>query len=92
LRDIDKIVAALLKTHPQLLIEQLRVAHPGADDDGIWFIEHPAASGAVQLESWTGNCPFIVESDRNADVHHATTVLQAVSIVTALLGLSAIAT
>ena len=91
MRDIDAIIGVLRKAHPNLAVEQLRVAHPG-DDDGIWFFKHPSASVEVQLESSTGNCPFIVESDRNAEAEHARTVPQAVSMVSAALGLSSDAT
>lgn len=85
MRDIDMIIAAVSKTHPNLLIEQLRVAHPGADDDGVWFFKYPAVSIAVQLESSTGNCPFLVESNLNPDRQYANTVSQAVSTVCTLL-------
>lgn len=40
-RDIDFIIEQLTASVPGIRIEQLRVAHPGVDDDGLWFINIP---------------------------------------------------
>ena len=37
-RDIDLIIEMLTANVPGIHIEQLKVIHPGADDDGLWFI------------------------------------------------------
>ena len=86
-RDIDTIVAVLTARHPRLLVEQLRVKHPGADDDGIWFFNHPDSPFEVQLESSDGSFPFLVETDRHRERGLATTVAEAVELVESWLGL-----
>jgi hypothetical protein len=35
-------------------IEQLKVKHPGADDDGLWFINIKGQKEEVQIESSEG--------------------------------------
>jgi len=85
-RDIDKIIEVLRNAHQNLVIEQLRVTHPGVDDNGIWFFKNPATGIETQLESSTGNCPFLIESNRNSEREYANTIPQAISIVTAVLG------
>jgi hypothetical protein len=84
-QDIDEIIGQLRVAHPEISAEQLTVLHPGADDDGLWFFRHSASDVELQLESSTGNCPFLVESSASAERHMAGTVEQAVaSIVTGL--------
>lgn len=61
-RDIDRIIRRLQAEYPALRAKQLRVAHPGADDDGLWFVSHPGAPLEVQIESPDGNCPFLIEN------------------------------
>jgi hypothetical protein len=39
--DIDHIIERLKAELPGVQITQLQVAHPGADDDGLWFIRMP---------------------------------------------------
>jgi hypothetical protein len=46
-------------------VQQLRVSHPGADDDGLWYFGQPASEFQVQIESPDGMCPFRVETDEN---------------------------
>ena len=48
---------------PGVRCEQLKVSHPGADDDGLWYFEIPGMKGNVQAESSTGMCPFMIEAD-----------------------------
>ena len=88
MRDIDAIIQQLQLAHPGISAEQLSVLHPGADDDGLWFFRHPASSTEIQLESATGNAPFLVESSESGDRDEAGTVQQAVALVVAGLGLS----
>lgn len=87
MRDIDAIVRELHLAHPGISAERLAVLHPGADDDGLWFFRHTAGSAEVQLESATGNVPFLVEG-LGVERHTAATVQQAVALVVAGLGLS----
>ena len=86
MRDVDAIIQQLRLAYPGISAEQLNVLHPGADDDGLWFIRHPASSTEIQLESPTGNAPFLVESSGSTDRQLADTVQQAVALVVAGLG------
>lgn len=56
MRDIDNILEIIKTRHPNLLVEQLEKINVG-DDDGIWFI-----GDNIQIESWNGQCPFLIES------------------------------
>ena len=62
-RDIDLILEQLAATIPGIHTQQLKVLHPGADDDGLWFINIEDRVGEVQIESASGMCPFLIESD-----------------------------
>ena len=87
-RDIESVIAELQRAHPGIAWGQLRVAHPGADDEGLWFFTHPDGRGEVQVESSTGAAPFLVEDDEGpaATAH---TPADAVALVAARLGLRA---
>ena len=85
MRDIDQIIQLLKVQVPGTDVEQLRVLHPGADDDGLWFIKVPNRSEQIQLESSEGICPFIVESD--AEVARGHTVEEVVATVRRLFGI-----
>lgn len=61
-RDIDLIVTRVKRECPKLIVQQLKVSHPGADDDGLWFFLNPDSSFEVQLESPKGMCPFLIET------------------------------
>jgi hypothetical protein len=80
-RDINRVIDELRRGFPEIDCEQLRVKHPGADDDGLWFFTHPHGVGEVQLESSDGMFPFMVEgNDSDArDIVH--TVEQAAALV-----------
>lgn len=87
-RDIDHLTSALRRAYPDISIEERR-AHADLDDvesDERWFIKHPAALADVQVESRTGDAPFVVESDL-APPMVARTVDRAVKLVTERLGL-----
>ena len=83
-RDIDRIIERLKAVIPDVHIAQLQVSHPGADDDGLWFIEVPGRTDKVQVESSNGECPFLIESDLSARKSHGHTVEEVVSTVTQL--------
>jgi len=87
-RDIDRLIAKVRRDYPDVAVEQLRVSHPGADDDGLWFFKHPSTSSEVQVESSTGAVPFLIESDREAPAE-ALTIEQGMALVVARLGLGA---
>jgi len=88
MRDIDAIIETLTLAHPELVVEQLKVSHPGVDDDGLWFFRHPSSRVEVQLESHTGSCPFLFETNANGTRVSASTAPDAVSLVASGLGLS----
>jgi hypothetical protein len=85
-RDIDIVIAMLKRRCPDVVVQQLPVAHPGVDDDGLWFFRHPSRPGEVQLESSTGAAPFLVESDY-APTCIAGTPQEAAELVVSRLGL-----
>jgi hypothetical protein len=65
MRDVDRIIELIHTMYPQVRVEQLKVSHPGADDDGLWFFDQPESPFQVQIESSTGMCPFLIETDEN---------------------------
>jgi len=60
--DIDIIKEAVRAAFPDVKIEQLKVMHPGVDDDGLWFFSREGREEDIQLESSTYDLPFLVES------------------------------
>jgi hypothetical protein len=74
-RDIDFIIEQLTASVPGIRIEQLNVAHPGADDDGLWFINIPVRENQVQIESSEGSCPFLIESNFDDERFHCHTFM-----------------
>jgi len=82
-RDIDIVIEKVRSRHPAVVVEQLKVAHPGLDDDGIWFFRLPPEKKDVQVESSTGAAPFVVEGD--AVAIHGAGVDQATAEVIAYL-------
>ena len=63
--DVDRIIELVRAMCPRVRVEQLKVSHPGADDDGLWFFDQPESPSQVQIESSTGMCPFLIETDEN---------------------------
>jgi hypothetical protein len=89
MRDIDEIVRRITDLHPSVKARQLRVSHPGHDDDGVWFFEQPGCSFEVQAESSNGTCPFLVETDES-DIRCTTqSVRETIETIIRLLHLSA---
>lgn len=87
-RDIDRVIEKVREFHPDAKISQLSVAHPGVDDDGIWFFSVPDEQRRdIQVESSSGAAPFIIEhSDlKSGEVLITPNVEGAVSIVGAYL-------
>ena len=82
MRDIDRIRLGVQRAVPDVTFDQLQVTHPG-DDDGLWFLGLPQVPNAIQLESGTGNCPFLVETDAHssAQAYTAHTVDDAIAMV-----------
>jgi hypothetical protein len=80
-RDIDQIIERLKAELPGVQVTQLQVSHPGADDDGLWFIKIPGRDGGVQIESPDGICPFLIESDFSEEAFYGHSVDEVVSTV-----------
>lgn len=87
MRDIDQIIQSIMNVCPDADISQLEVSHPGNDDDGIWFFSQPGSEFEVQIESSTGMCPFIIETDENPTRLTADSIGETVDILTKLLHL-----
>jgi len=87
-RDIDLIIEKLIEYVAGVHIEQLKVRHPGADDDGLWFINVSGQENQVQVESSEGNCPFLIESDFNDERYYGHTVDEVVATVKCLYSLA----
>jgi hypothetical protein len=86
-RHIDQITSSVRSKFPDVRIVQMTKTHP-ADDDGIWWFRLPGKEKDIQIESSSGNCPFIVESDDDptvSDARSAKTVEDVVAIVCGFL-------
>ena len=81
LRDIDLILEQLSTAVPGIHTAQLKVTHPGADDDGLWFINIRDRAEELQIESSSGMCPFLIESDFNNERLQGRTVEEVVSTI-----------
>jgi hypothetical protein len=86
-RDIDLMIEMLTANVPGIHIEQLKVIHPGADDDGLWFINIHDHKEQVQIESSDGMCPFLIESDFNNERLYGHTIEEVVATVKRLYSL-----
>jgi len=84
-RDIDQIIERLRNELPGAQITQLQVTHPGADDGGLWFVRVPGQRGEVQIESSSGTCPFLIESDFSSQRYQGRTVDEVVETVGRLI-------
>ena len=87
-RDIEEVIRRMRNLRPTAEINQLTVSHPGADDDGVWFVTDPRSPFEVQLESTNGMCPFLIETDETDQRWTASSVSEAVEILCSLLNLS----
>lgn len=90
MRDIDRIIRLVGEKYPAVEVRQLKVLHPGADDDGLWFFRHPKSRFEVQIESGNGMCPFLVETDETPDRRTTHSVAETVSALEVLLHLPTI--
>ncbi len=75
MRDVEKIIELVRAIHPEVQVEQLKVSHPGADDDGLWFFSQPESPFEVQIESSDGMCPFLTETNET-DARFTTTSIE----------------
>lgn len=79
-RDIDKIIEEVKKEFANMIVEQLKVTHL-ADDDGLWYFSFEKLKDEIQIESPTGNCPFLIESHRNDERKDGNSVEEVIRIV-----------
>lgn len=87
-RDIDLIIEQLTENISGIYIAQLNVKHPGADDDGLWFVNIQDRNEQVQIESAEGMCPFLVESDFSNERFYGHTVEEVVATIKRLYTLA----
>jgi len=65
--DLRQIIDRVAAEIPDVEWQQLAVSHP-ADDDGLWFFRRRGQDWwTVQIESWTGTCPFLIEGSRDSE-------------------------
>jgi hypothetical protein len=88
MRDVDRIIQLVRAMYPGVRVEQLKVSHPGADDDGLWFFDQPESPFEVQIESSTGMCPFLIETDETEARVTTNSVEETVQTLSVLLRLS----
>jgi hypothetical protein len=81
MRDVDTIVETVTRRFPAVEVEQLKVSHPGADDDGLWFFSLPGSSDEVQIESWNGMCPFLIETRRTPERRAGQSVQEVADVI-----------
>lgn len=79
-RDIDAVIERLRTELSGVQVRQLTVSHP-ADDDGIWIVSIPGYENAVQIESSSGDCPFLIESEFSDERFCGQTVDETVTTV-----------
>jgi hypothetical protein len=79
--DVETISAQVRANFPELIVNQLQVNYP-ADDDGIWFFHIPAdPADDIQIESSSGLCPFLIETNRDDSRRIGETVQDVVRII-----------
>ena len=61
-RAIDDLIAALQRANPKITIQQHQ-ATVEAEDTRSWVVKHPDGFTDVQVQSDTGETPFVVASD-----------------------------
>jgi hypothetical protein len=87
MRDVEKIIERFRELHPAVKVSQLKVLHPGADDDGLWFFSHCESAFEVQIESPNGMCPFLIETDESDVRFTNNSIQETVQTVSGLLHL-----
>ena len=81
-RDIDLIIDGVAQKLPSAIVTQIKPNHP-VDDDGLWWFSLPGVASEIQIESFDGTCPFLVETDEQCcrTALRASTVEQAVRFI-----------
>jgi hypothetical protein len=83
--DIKKIIKQLNKLCPHLSIFQFSPLLD-ADDNGLWLISYNGIG--IQLESSSGNCPFLLESNEHNTRYHLNSINEVISKIETELNLS----
>jgi hypothetical protein len=83
--DLKQIIDGVVAELPDMQREQLAVKFP-ADDDGLWFFwRHGGRTDQVQIESSTGACPFLIETNRDNERRSGDTPDEVVRTIAGLL-------
>jgi hypothetical protein len=84
-RDIEHIIESVQEHIVDVNVTQLIKRHP-ADDDGIWWFEWKINPNNIQVESSSGMCPFLLETDIPAyERRIAYTVEEAIEMIVGFL-------
>jgi hypothetical protein len=83
---LEEVFRRVKERLPRVEWEQLHVRH-AADDDGLWLFWIPDLPGEVQIESSSGVCPFLVETDKHDDRFTADTPEETANTIIEWLGL-----
>ena len=79
-----KHIAAIIDRFMALFVDgevhQLKVSHP-ADDDGLWFFRRRSQKMELQLESSSGDFPFLIESSSHDRRFVAHTLEEAIEVI-----------
>jgi hypothetical protein len=73
MHDIERIIELVRARLPDIDVEQLQVKFP-ADDDGVWWFKLPGVQADVQLDSSSGQCPFLVDTSDSKSPMEAVTL------------------
>jgi len=87
MRDVEQIIERVREICPGVEVRQLKVLHPGADDDGLWFFSQPESPFEVQIESSYGTCPFLIETGESPERFTTNTIAETVQTLSVLLHL-----
>jgi hypothetical protein len=81
-RDIDQIIERVMHRLPSAVVDQIRPSH-SSDEDGLWWFSLPGVERRIQIESTSGTCPFLVESDEQSsnEALRASTIDVAVQLI-----------
>jgi len=84
-RDIDEVIQEVRRRLPGVKCEQLKTKHP-LDDRGLWFFDLPETKRTVQVQSWNGMCPFLIEGDDASHRGESDDIRETVEFVVIWLG------
>lgn len=87
LRDVDAIIERIQGKYPIVSVHQLQAKHKN-DDDGLWFFRQPNSRFDVQIESSSGNCPFLIETSEHDARVTALSISETISVLEQWLHLS----